>query len=241
MTPAFRHIGGKARLRKWLVSNFPKDGRIYVEPFAGKGNVLYESKQRLYFKAWILSDVDVRFLQSVKLADLSQLPETVDRETFHLYSMRASSGCLITSLIEPRITFAGKGYAAGFSGSSGTHVGYSRQCYKAVCEKARELLDGVDIVQQDWKYSLVGLGLEDFVYLDPPYFGTKSSYANIDHDELVWKLNSASYRWALSGYENEVYKSLRYVRKMSTERNSEIKSSNSRGFQSVTETLWMNY
>lgn len=239
MTPAFRHMGGKARLRKWLVSNFPTGGRIYCEPFAGKGNVFFEAKQRLNFRIWTLCDIDTRFLVSVRLAELDLLPESVSKEEFAFW--KGSNG-FIASLIEPRITFAGKGYLAGYSGSSGTHVGYSGESYRKVCLAARELLNGATISQQDWKLTLTSpeLGPKDFVYLDPPYLWTKANYPNINHEELVECLNSASYQWALSGYDNKIYEDcLRYRSKVFMERNSEIKSSNCGGFQGVTETLWM--
>lgn len=137
MTPAFRHMGGKARLRKWLVDHFPTgDGGTYLEPFAGKGNVFFEACQRLRYLRWVLTDSNIQFLNAVVDADFDALPAKVERQDFEYW--RASSGP-ITTLIEPRITYAGKGYKYGFSGSSGTHVGYSGLQYRKVCEGARQL------------------------------------------------------------------------------------------------------
>lgn len=238
-TPAFRHMGGKARLRKWLVGYFPDgDGGTYLEPFAGKGNVFFEAVQRLNYSRWILTDSDTGFLNALIDADLNALPAKVERQDFEYW--RSSSGP-ITALIEPRITYAGKGYKYGFSGSSGTHVGYSGPVYRKVCESARELLRRATVRQLSWEQSLDEFS-PSFAYLDPPYYGTEASYGNINHEVLVSKLNHAQFDWALSGYHNQLYDvKLQFKCRFERERNSEIKSSNYRGLSSVTEVLWTNY
>lgn len=239
MTPAFRHMGGKARLRKWLLSHFPDgDGGTYLEPFAGKGNVYYEARQRLNYSQWVLSDSNVAFLYAVLQADLDYLPDTVDRFSFETWK---TNGGLVATLIEPRVTFAGKGYKYGFSGSSGTHVGYSGPRYRKVCEMARALLRDADIRQLSWEQAL-DLFQPSFVYLDPPYYGTDAPYGNIDHEALVRRLNNATFNWALSGYHNLLYDTkLDFRCRFEYERNSEIKSSNTGKREAVTETLWTNY
>lgn len=238
-TPAFRHMGGKARLRKWLVQHFPDSGGVYLEPFAGKGNVFFEARQRLQFEQWVLADKDVRFLRSLMWADFSMLPEVVSREDFNHWR---SETCHISTLIEPRVTFAGKGYKYGYSGSSGTHVGYNGAVYRQVCKQARNLLADAQIIESCWEQSLILLGSNDFAYLDPPYYGTEASYSNIDHQRLVGTLNNAQFSWALSGYRNHIYDAqLEFKCRFEYERNSEIKGSNSRNREPVIETLWTNY
>ncbi len=47
----------------------------------------------------------------------------------------------------------------------------------------------------------------DFVYFDPPYYGTGGvGYENIDHNKLCEVLAPAKFRWVLSGYDNELYR-----------------------------------
>ena len=240
-TPSFRYIGGKARLRKWLISHFPQTGGSYVELFVGRANVFFEAKRQLSFKRWHLNDLNSAFLQALLDADLTQLPDHVSKETFNFWKNQNSA---VSAIIEPRITFAGKGYWAGFSGTSGTHVGYSGSLYRQVCESARSLLSGCEITSQSWdQVDLSGLGKDDFVYLDPPYYGTtNTTYPNIDHEKLVDFLNAAPFRWAMSGYDNCLYKSsLRFASRYERMRNSEIKSSNSGHKEPVCEVLWMNY
>lgn len=243
MTPAFRHMGGKARLRKWLVDHFPSEGQFYVEPFAGKGNVFYEAVQRLRFQYWELNDLDAKFLYCLRTADLTGLPESVSKDEFAGWKVRAAQCDPIAQLIEPRITYAGKGYGYGYSGHSGTHVGYSGANYRKVCLEARRLLANVSYVKQrGWQETLDLADGSCFVYLDPPYFGTNASYNNIDHEELIRRLNAADFDWALSGYRNDLYDSrLGFKCRFERERNSEIKGSNSGKREAVIETLWTNY
>ena len=237
-TPSFRYMGGKARLASWLVGLFPKTGNRYVEMFAGRGNVFFKAKQALGFREWHLNDLDIGFFRALLSVDLDGLPETVSKEDFAEWKGKKDG---LAALLEPRITFGGKGYRFGgtYSGDCGGHVGYSKGCYKPVCEEARRLLQGVALTETDWeKFDLSSLGRDDFVYCDPPYVGTKASYPNIDHEKLIERLNSACFRWALSGYESGLYDSkLKPVRRYAKVRNSEIKSSNTKSFSPVTEVL----
>jgi site-specific DNA-adenine methylase len=242
-TPAFRHMGGKARLRRWLVEHFPDSGTVYKEPFAGKGNVFFHAFQHLKFQHWNLCDTSTLFLEQLREVDLDLLPESVGKDDFNLWRVRAEAGDPIAIVIEPRITFAGKGYKYGYSGTSGTHVGYSGENYKKVCRTAQQMLlqPSVRIRCQDWTES-VGSMTEGFVYLDPPYYGTEATYLNVDHWKLISTLNSAKFDWAISGYRNQLYDSrLEFKCRFEYERNSEIKSSNSGIREPVIETLWTNY
>jgi site-specific DNA-adenine methylase len=45
----FPYPGGKARLAPALVAMMPQNGRLYLEPFAGRGNVFFRAAQILKF------------------------------------------------------------------------------------------------------------------------------------------------------------------------------------------------
>lgn len=241
MTPSFRHVGGKARLRVWLTDHFPSEGSFYCEPFAGKGNVFFLAANLLKFDWWELSDIDVGFLCALRCAALDDLPKEVTKQSFRYWKTRNDP---VARLLEPRVTFAGKGYAAGFSGTSGTHVGYDQSRYRETCERARQLLNDhkVMVKERDWRETLSLVDRSCFVYLDPPYYGTDAPYPNIDHAELIEHLNVADFDWALSGYRNDLYDArLEFKCRFEYERNSEIKGSNSGKREPVIETLWTNY
>lgn len=231
-------MGGKVRLRKWLIEKFPQNGRIYFEPFAGLGNVFYLSKQQLKFSEWQLNDINP-FLKILQNFDVNELPCTVNKDEFS-YWKNLNSNC--SKIIEPRITFGGKGYSFGYSGSSGNHVGYSRENYQLQVLNAKFLLANCLITTACYKeIDFSKFTSEDFIYFDPPYFGTKASYPNIDHLKLIQMLNSLECKWAISGYENEIYSSLRFLKKFSIQRNSEIKGSSKKAYSGVREILWTNY
>lgn len=233
-------MGGKARLRRWLVSLFPKTGYTYIEPFAGKGNVFYLAVQMLIYDYYILNDLD-NFLYILKQYDCHLLPEKINKLNFAYWKKKNNK---TSKILEPRITFAGKGYQAGFSGSSGTHVGYNKEKYVTNCKIATQLLQKANIYRCDYLNLLLSLNItkDHFIYFDPPYHNTKTCYNNINHEELIKLINKLNCKWALSGYENELYeKKLKYKNKYIFERNSEIKSSNKGKRISVNEVLWTNY
>lgn len=205
----------------------------------GAGNVFYEAVLRLDFKEWLLSDLDTEFFEALLTVDLNTLPLSVNKLE---YKLLAKSRSPIAKLIEKRITFAGKGWSAGFAGETSNQV-YNGLVYRRICQRARTLLQRATISSRSWdEVDYASLSSEDFVYLDPPYYGTKAPYPNIDHEALVATLNTVRCKWALSGYANEVYATqLKYRSLYVCERNSEIKSVNTRKYEPVIEHLWTNY
>lgn len=251
MIPAFSYQGGKARIRDWLCNYFPKTGNRYVELFTGRGNVFFAARQQLGFNFWELYDRDASFLSALKLADLNQLPTTVRKADFeHWKSLSEVS--LIAKVIEPAITFAGKGYRYGYRGERRVACwNFFEQRDKL--NAARKLLQGCTVNSGHWRsFAFDSLCSADFLYLDPPYYNTEGPYPNIDHMELINVLNQtvkptvssrpAPWRWALSGYESELYaKHLKFVRRFEIERNAEM-AGPMQGFRKqVLEVLWLNY
>lgn len=239
-SPSFRYMGGKSRLRGWLLQYFPASGNLYMEPFAGRGNVFFEARKRLKFKKWWLNDLDSSFLVALSKADLDSLPQDVNKRDFDAWKHKNDD---IAKILEPRITFGGKGYKAGYSGTSGTHKGYCKDLYGKTCQSAKELLIDVKVTQLSWEQlGITKLRNNDFIYCDPPYIDTKAPYPNIKHEYLVKTLNASSCKWALSGYSNDLYDSkLIYKNCYTKERNAEIKGSNTGQREPVIEVLWTNY
>lgn len=241
--PSFRYMGGKARLRNWLVGFFPPSGRLYVEPFAGLGNVFYLARSLLIYTGWYLIDLDVSFFQAIRTANIAQIPDTVLDEEFEKYKTLASMGDSISRLLEPRISFGGKGYKYGRNTLSNSNHKYNGERYRETCLLARESLRKAVVLSKSWdQINWKELSKKDFVYLDPPYYGVKASYPNIDHEQLVRVLNGLECKWALSGYSNPIYtRYLQFKEVYAISRNSEIKSSSKREYSRVKECLWLNY
>jgi len=235
-------MGGKARIRKWLVNLFPQAGNRYIELFAGRGNVFYYAKSTLDYNYWILNDIDINFMYSITKSNFENLPEKIEKEDFEYWKSR---GDMISKLIEPRITYGGKGYDYGYSGDCGTHIGYRKENYKENCKLASYMLDkSVTLFECDWKnlFNIITVDENDFVYCDPPYHGSESiPYPNINHEDLLTFLKNAKFKWALSGYESSLYLDILGEPQNKKVRNSEIKSSNHGKKVDVIECLWRNY
>jgi hypothetical protein len=55
--PTFSYPGGKARMAMTIVALAPYSGRLYIEPFAGRGNVFWKAAGVLNYKEWQLNDI----------------------------------------------------------------------------------------------------------------------------------------------------------------------------------------
>lgn len=205
MTIQFSHPGGKARIRETLYQFFPESGRKYLEPFAGRGNVFFEWYKRSTFTSYQLNDLNyATFFTALKQADLTQLPFEVNEFNFEVWQNRWLASDPIAHILEPKITFRGKGYPAGYGDKH-----YNKGNYQNICSQAQEILKDSRIIisRSDWAHlDYDNLNEEDFVYLDPPYYKTSGvGYGNIDHTELLARLSEVNFRWVLSGYESDLY------------------------------------
>lgn len=242
----FPRPGGKARMTKWLFQYFPKNGRIYVEPFAGAGNVFFAAKQELHFREWHLNDLQTgSFLKSIIEVNPKDLPYQVPKEDFPKWKDDNSH---VSNVIQGAVTHKAKGYPAGWAGDCGTHVGYRGDRFGRRIEDAKTLLDqpNVEITSMSWeKMPYRTYGSQDFIYFDPPYYGADPKsvgYPQINHEDLLKELRRAKYRWILSGYDNDLYKQqIGDFWKASTTRNAEMASSNQKKAVPRVETIWSNF
>ena len=136
--PTFRYMGGKARLRKWLVEKFPKSGNVYFEPYAGMANVFFLAVNELNFNYWWLNDrFNYPFLYDVKqCGNIIRLPDQITGE--FKKEILTNRGTLLPNLLENVISFAGKGYDHGFTGD--IKVRYNPRSYEKRLQAAYNLL-----------------------------------------------------------------------------------------------------
>lgn len=202
-SPNFRYPGGKESVRDEIIKFFPTEGTRYVEPFAGMGTVFYSVYNNLYYKDFWLNDINTnKFLRALTLVKVSDLPDKVSKSEFE--NLKQEPLTVVARVLEPLITWGGKGYPSGYDGSGR----YTKAHYGHVIEAAKEilLLANPVITGVDYEEVLLACDENDFVYLDPPYLDNDiSTYENIDHEKLVRCLDQASYTWILSGYENSLY------------------------------------
>lgn len=240
--PMYARQGGKVYIRKSLVAIFPTAGRIYGEPFAGAGNVFFLARTRLDFKGWWLNDkYSAGFLNAINEADLETLPNEVGKHEFR--KLRYSDSPT-ARLLEPRVTMMGLGYTASINNYRSKGRQYNREPFKQKCIFARELLRGVRITDRHWHdidYSL--FDERDFLYFDPPYFGESSTYGEINHTTLLKMLQGAKFKWAISGYDSELYRDAIGLPGFSITRGGHMTTLARGAKTQITrlESVWTNY
>jgi len=218
----FRWVGGKSRLRKYIIPVFPAH-ECYVEPFGGAGWVMF-GKERS--KVEIFNDLDqevVNFFRVVKgrPADLLQafkweivsraefdrlaaldpreLDEVARAHRFYYIIMACWGG----ELKHPRFQ------------TSIIDGGGANRLIGALCAledriaPIHDRLRSVLIENLSWqecidRYDRAG-GL---MYIDPPYPGNKCNYfhnmrSQSDHLELAERLANTKCKWVLSSYDRE--------------------------------------
>jgi site-specific DNA-adenine methylase len=246
MTPSFAYPGGKHYLRKWIVSHFPQAGFTrYVEPFAGRGNVYFHAREHFESRPtfWLNDIATCDFFCTVAALNRDQIfrivgPGPFTRETYD--ELRQHRGCAKAILLEPCITYSGGGYGNGFRG------GPKAPTVGGFCEKlsiAADILreDRPTFTTWDYRYVLDECGPGDFVYLDPPYKSADVraySADELNHADMVNRLRSANFRWALSEYDDPIYREA-FGPPTSTRETALVVSGNLMGRQSRMECLWI--
>jgi site-specific DNA-adenine methylase len=234
---SFPYPGGKYRIWQWLLRYFPTEGRRYFEPFAGRGNVFFNVKPVLHFTDWRLNDLNTgRFFKAIQDVDTDRLPFEVNPKAMQFWADRFDPVALV---VEPVMSYRGKGFEAGGSGQSEGHSRYNRGQWIQKINLAKTRLTGVMCMWKSWEHcDWAGLTHDDFVYVDPPYVGTSGvGYDNIDHEKLIRTLISLPCRWVLSGYESDLYARLLGEPKDSQVRNREMTNEKN---EKVMECIWTN-
>jgi len=263
--PAFGYMGGKVYLRKKIVPHFPKEGRLYFEPFAGAGSIFFLAYTTNDFQRYYLNDLN-GFLQSVLLCDINKLPDCVTKEEYYNYYKKLASECDLMDngyyeamAIEYRVSFSNQGYTSSYGRGNrsaqkdGCNRGYSGETFSKQLFEAKQILQDsiVKLYRKDYRsFDYSKLTKDDFVYFDPPYNNTKASYPNIDHYEFVEIVNKLKCKWCISGYDKDnVYDDiLNFKQKLSMNAIVQMRAMNSRLKHGTVkksavskECLWMNY
>jgi site-specific DNA-adenine methylase len=233
----FPYPGGKAKIREKLFPYFPEEGLHYLEPFVGRGNIFFEFYKRSAFEDYTINDLKLgRFFKALRDVNLDDLPLEVLPEMFDVWVNRWLAGDNIAYILEPKISFRGKGYDAGYQKGR-----YNPTNYKPLCLAAQSILKDPKITIHQMDYIHLpwsALTEDDFVYCDPPYFDTRGmGYNNINHIELMKKLTDGKFRWAVSGYLSDLY--LSWLGEPALKLTRNIEMTDSRGSTAV-ECLWTN-
>lgn len=232
---AFPYPGGKFKVVDWLLEYFPRDGDIYLEPFAGRGNVFFNVRGELNFRRFILNDpITYKFFIALREIDSSSLPTEPDFEWLKLMVLADDPVALV---LEPVLSFRGKGYKHGGLKDHDPDR-YNVTAYRAKIVEAKALLYNVTILGKSWEHIKWSQLTEDsFVYLDPPYLDTSGvGYENIDHVALCCLLKTAPFRWIISGYDTPSYRWLLGDPLDTLERYRDMSNTG----EKVVECIWSN-
>jgi len=162
----FGRMGGKRKLAVRLIKMFPKDYKIYVEPFVGAGNIFFRVPRQEGVK-YVLNDKDTTVYKILKALrdrgdkinrDLKR--EKPSRETFNAIRDKKTPRTAEEELILSKHSFYG-----------------SRKSYipqappiKTDYSKHFEALKGVTILNEDFAKVIRSYNTPaTFFYLDPPY------------------------------------------------------------------------
>jgi len=241
--PTIPYPGGKGRLAPTLVSFMPPKGRLYLEPFVGRGNVFWAAaSSRLGFEKWALNDIRTApFFEAVRdIGDTIEVPLRSREEYYRQWAaFRQRDPAAI--LLEPYLTFGGGGYGkGGFGGKKSANApGYTRTmrtCH-ALMRSTNAQVTGLDWESLDW----ASLGEEDFVFFDPPYIGgdVRAYKSDIDYVQLVELLKGARFRWMLIEYGSDIY--LRELGPPRWTKEVQLIALQARRGGRRTECLWTSY
>jgi site-specific DNA-adenine methylase len=242
--PAIPYPGGKARLAKQIISFLPREGRTYLEPFAGRANLFWAAaEQGLKFRRWWLNDINTApFLEAIKLhGHKIEVPPRSKRE-FEKQREAFKYGDPTAIVLSPYFTFSGGGFR--YAGKGGEHA-VSASGYQRTLRECHRILTRIRprVTALDWQQlGLEKLTQDDVVVLDPPYPNAEvKSYTHetVDYERLVDVLLRAKFRWLLCGYPHPV---LHRLGKPIWARDMQllcvhIKS----GQEDRTECLWSNF
>ena len=186
MKPFLKWVGGKQRLLPELQKYIPETYNTYFEPFVGAGALFFHLKPQ---KAYV-SDLNQNLVDTY--LGIKNDPEKVI-EIINTYPNEPEAFCKIRDSSpvtqEERAAWMLYVNKCGFNGLY--RVNKNGKCNVAFGKRKRPTYDfdnlrevskflqnspGIDISQGNYKKILPLVKSGDFVYLDPPYYGTFTGY-----------------------------------------------------------------
>lgn len=269
MRPPFAYYGGKGRLAPWIVSLLPPH-RVYAEPFAGSGAVLFAKPAATHE---ILNDLNGDIVTFFRI--LRDRPEDLERACrLTPYSREEFARADLTDPTIDDLERARRWWvrvSQSFAKNGATTTGWStsikrgsnnaRSAWNHLDEFAQiaDRLGWVTIENRDALQIIEEYSDHDGVlYVDPPYLGdTRTSYAggrrpggdyihefhtHDEHRQLADALHASPSTVILSGYPSELYDQDLYADWHRLQRRVLRRSSNGRSATNchVEEVLWSN-
>ena len=260
--PLLRYHGGKWRLADWIISHFPPH-RVYVEPYGGAASVLLQ-KPRSY--AEVYNDLDDEIVNVFRVLQCpEQRARLIEKLRFTPYARtefnlaweqttdQVESARRV--IIRAQMGFGSAGATKGCTGfRRDTERKYTTamQDWVRYPDRLQHIIERMLGVQLENRPALEVIRTNDaadaLFYVDPPYLhetrvmsGSNSYYrhemTNIEHVELLDRLNQMLGMVVLNGYQSDLYDAALQGWKRFTKQS---RASAGRGTVMRTEVLWIN-
>ena len=183
--PFIKWAGGKRQLLDVLTSKIPPKFEVYHEPFLGGGALFW----RLVPQKAVLSDVNIDLVITYKVIQETplELIESLQRHKEnhgkdYFYAVRENDNTKDPIELAARFIYLNKTCYNGLyrvNKKGKFNVPFGRYVNPAILEEGtimacHSALQGVEVRYCD--FSACEPSTDDFVYLDPPYYGTYSGY-----------------------------------------------------------------
>ena len=181
MKTPFGRTGGKSRIKKEIVLLFPKDFKIYVEPFVGAGSVFFGKEKKNHLE--ILNDKDENPINLIKLfkeTDGNEISKNINniyiKEDFQKLLNDKTNTNKYRDLLLNKLSF--RCNLRSFSIGRRLKPGDNNNIIKSKYDnRYKERLKDVILLNKDYKDIIDKYDSPDtFFYLDPPYEGAKKDY-----------------------------------------------------------------
>lgn len=254
MNAVLKYPGAKNRLAPWICEYIPEH-KVYCELFFGSGAVLFNKVPAKIETVNDLDDNVINYFQVIR----NSPEELIRRIELTPYGRTEYDKAFHENLSDDEIEKARKfavrcwmgfgcsnRYKNGFRSSQQSNSPNTTRAWDSFPEILRfaaERLKQVQIENLDALELICRYDTEDvFIYADPPYLhSTRKNYlyrhemSNVQHFELLDRLQNHPGKVLLSGYDNELYNSaLKSWNKVQ-------KHTQAEGGLKRIETLWMNY
>jgi len=211
--PTFPWPGGKAALSTYILQHIPKQGRKFIDLFAGRGNIILRALyEELEYEQWIVNDIlTAPFFRALQSHGGTFIAGNKVHAEYDRCAELKKQGDPYALLMEPWLCYNGGTYEdnslrgdGGGKRSAESHTRHVRMAHKLLCEK------NVKITALDWLDCLksVELTSDDSVTMDMPYIGSDPgaySSESVCPTEVIEQLRNAPYRWAFCEYPQPLY------------------------------------
>lgn len=228
MKPAFKYSGGKSKELKHIIPLLPEFSGRLIEPFAGGAALSFKLERPA-----VLTDIRENVINcyrvlATRFNEINSHIEywktlTIEEREKLYYHYRDNEFKNQDELIKAlrwifirQQVFSGMDRVNAKTGKMNGAFGWYKSFSTNISEKHSEFLNTCEIKLQGFDVTISDATENDFIFLDPPYFGRNSDYGNSNgdsentklHVELAEALRNTKAKWLLIHSDCELYREL---------------------------------